>query len=381
MSKNAGLPLFSDLEKKERELLHFDICKRDVRSQKFLRKLWHASKKAQPTLYHLLLQYLHQRGILQTTFTFNIDHLEHLAANLPIDKVHQLHGTLHKLHCGACHSIFETTLDWVTKLDVEDAFIHDCVLSRRYPRKAHQSIRNLHFHVQMYGNDPCTTFFQNDLRFNIEPESASVLIIAGCSMRTNEQKQMVTDLIKKMDAVGGNVIYINPILPPLYLRKSWGSTVLYLQMKAEIFAGKVLKSLFTVKEPVYLETPSLFVQPSTIPNAGQGLFTSRFIPANTCIMTYKGEYIDKQELERRYGDCLAVYTIKVHENLYIDACDPLKSNSARFINTIIDDNDGALQFNVTFELQHNGQIGVRTLKDILQGQELFVDYGDEYNVT
>lgn len=376
VSKSAGLPLYSDLSTAQRSLLDYDVDRRSKESQTLLHNLWKASRSAKPSLYHLFLQVLLQKDLLRKVVTFNIDDLEFDAAKLPREKVQQLHGTLSQLHCGACHGFMDTaTTTWTEN----DGCTHVCSVPSRRPRRAQQSIQKPHFHVRMYGCDPCAALFPTTVDLRHKHESASVLIIAGCSLRTTEQKQMATDLVKHMNATGGNTIYINPQVPSKSLKRLWGPSVLYLHTGADLFAGSMLRLLSTTSPRQQHQSEWVSIKQSTIPEAGQGLFAARFIPANTRIMYYTGEQIDNDELNRRYGTKLAIYTIKVHDNLYIDAQDPKKSNVARYINTLFA-NDSDRAFNVVFEGQNDDRIAVRTLVDVPAGRELFADYGDEYNI-
>ena len=379
VSHASGLPLFSSLNKKERTLLDYDLDRRSVASQHLFRNLWAASLMAKPTHYHLLLQLLHQHQKLKNVLSFNVDHLEFLAAKLPAEKVQQLHGSTHQLHCGNCHMTFDTAQKWVEGLEEGKEFIHDCNISARRPRKVQQSLRNLHFHVRMYGSDPCADMFPSKIKVDCPEEKAPVLIIAGCSLRTSEQKQLSTQLVKQIHGVGGNVIYINPETPPRSILKAWGPTVLYLSTTAEYFAQSTLTHLSTSSTFMAKgsnEAEWAYIAKSTIAGAGQGLFANRFIPANTRIMHYTGETIDHAELIRRYGDRLAPYAIRVHHDLYIDANDATQSNIARYINTLFAEDNGVC--NVIFEGEMDDRIAVRTLTDIKMGEELFADYGDEY---
>src|SRR4051812_46431134 len=63
------------------------------------------------------------------------------------------------------------------------------------------------------------------------------------------------------------------------------------------------------------------IQPSSIKNAGRGLFTLENRSPGDVILEYQGEIIDKKELDRRYSSSnfLAVYTLEVSSDCFIDS--------------------------------------------------------------
>lgn len=77
----------------------------------------------------------------------------------------------------------------------------------------------------------------------------------------------------------------------------------------------------------------LKVKKSTIPGAGQGLFTAKRFDANSRMIEYKGEKLTKKELDRRYpGDTVADYTIQVNRKWFVDARNSPTSSIARYAN-------------------------------------------------
>jgi hypothetical protein len=128
----------------------------------------------------------------------------------------------------------------------------------------------------------------------------------------------------------------------------------------------------------------LKVAPS--PLGGDGVFATRDLPINT-IIPYGGEALTDAQIDVWYGPGdlnLAPYAIKNrYTNRNVDsACE-------RWIGSKINDassektrrtalwrqNRGL--YNALFET-HQGIIRVRTTKNILSGDELFVDYGRHY---
>lgn len=77
----------------------------------------------------------------------------------------------------------------------------------------------------------------------------------------------------------------------------------------------------------------LKVQKSTIPGAGQGLFTAKQFPAKKNVIEYKGEKLTKQQIERRYpGDTVGPYAVQVNRKWFIDAKESPTSSIARYAN-------------------------------------------------
>lgn len=74
-------------------------------------------------------------------------------------------------------------------------------------------------------------------------------------------------------------------------------------------------------------------RPSTIPNAGDGLFATRKLAIHTILGVYRGESISKAEVLRRYPGGFWPYVHSPGGGIYIDAIDPQKSNHMRYINS------------------------------------------------
>jgi SET domain-containing protein len=118
----------------------------------------------------------------------------------------------------------------------------------------------------------------------------------------------------------------------------------------------------------------LEVKKSTIPGAGQGLFTNKFIPKGTRIVEYKGRIRTWKEVENEDDN---YYIFYVNEDRIIDASN-YKKSLARFIN----DAKGLQKIK---GLYNNAQFvidGLRVFadasKDIPAGNEIFLGYGKEY---
>jgi len=141
-----------------------------------------------------------------------------------------------------------------------------------------------------------------------------------------------------------------------------------------------------------LHVPGLETRRSGIPGAGDGLFTTRALRKNTLLGFYDGRVLTQNELDRIYpGDSVAAYGANTGvfardgTELYIDAKDPERGNLLRYIN----DSRDASRNNCDFFQSNNGDltdrdddlkraVGVKLLRDVAAGEELFLDYGEEY---
>ena len=128
----------------------------------------------------------------------------------------------------------------------------------------------------------------------------------------------------------------------------------------------------------------LEIKPSTIPNAGEGVFTLTAIPKGVCA-SYKGKKLypaQEDELHEQYSWEILSYDSKSGKQddksellFLLDAYDKDAKNSnwARYVNcgsTEASNNMNAFQY--------FGNIYYCTTRDIAAGEELFVDYGETY---
>ena len=118
----------------------------------------------------------------------------------------------------------------------------------------------------------------------------------------------------------------------------------------------------------------LFVDDSTIPGAGKGLYTSIEIPKGTRIVEYKGRRTTWKEVK---DDSTNYYIYTINRNNVIDAQKTLSAlaryaNDARgftkvkgLTNNCVYVNDGTRAF-------------IESIKNIPAGAEIFVDYTQDY---
>ena len=119
----------------------------------------------------------------------------------------------------------------------------------------------------------------------------------------------------------------------------------------------------------------LYVKKSTIPNAGKGLFTKKFIPKGTMIVEYKGRRSTWKEVEDEDGK--NGYIFYINRNNVIDG-QPYKSALARYAN----DARGLVKIkgltNNCDYIVDGTRAYIESKKDIPAGSEIFVDYGADY---
>lgn len=119
----------------------------------------------------------------------------------------------------------------------------------------------------------------------------------------------------------------------------------------------------------------LYVKKSTLPNAGKGLFTKKFIPKGTRIVEYKGKTRTWKEVQADEDESPYIYYVK--RNFVIDALNDKKAlaryaNDARGLERVKDINNNA-------EYAEEGvRVFIEASKDIPAGGEILVGYGPEY---
>ncbi|KXS20624.1 hypothetical protein M427DRAFT_66573 [Gonapodya prolifera JEL478] len=142
------------------------------------------------------------------------------------------------------------------------------------------------------------------------------------------------------------------------------------------------------KEPVPRSLEELLdVRPSSISDAGNGVYARRSIPKYTYLGFYFGVPMMEDEYDARKEHMLLsnMYTIR-YGHIVLDATDPeglpfTKPGEPGYccLHFI---NEDKTRVNVEYIMGAKvNQIIVRTCRDIQKGEELFVDYGDEVDRT
>jgi uncharacterized protein len=119
----------------------------------------------------------------------------------------------------------------------------------------------------------------------------------------------------------------------------------------------------------------LYVKTSTLPNAGKGLFTKKFIPKGTRIVEYKGRTRTWKEVQKDEDESPYIYYVK--RNFVIDALNDKKAlaryaNDARGLQRVKELNNNAEY------VEEGVRVFIQAAKDIPAGGEIFVGYGPEY---
>lgn len=133
--------------------------------------------------------------------------------------------------------------------------------------------------------------------------------------------------------------------------------------------------IFTGNIHFMVQQKDLVIKKSTLPGAGKGLFTRRFIPKGTRIAEYKGKITTWKEVQHDEGGNAYIYY--VNRNHVIDA-GRRKKSLARYANDA-----GGLQkvkgiTNNTVYTEEGLRVFLEAKKDIPAGGEILVSYGREY---
>ena len=133
------------------------------------------------------------------------------------------------------------------------------------------------------------------------------------------------------------------------------------------------------------------VRPSSIAGGGKGLFAydktkapdavvfkgkkkHRFsVSAGDLICPYNGEILSREQMDDRYGTThTAPYGIQIRNNRYED------SALHRGVGSLINHKAIGRGANCEFVINRNQRIELKAMKDIRNGEELFVSYGNRY---
>lgn len=123
----------------------------------------------------------------------------------------------------------------------------------------------------------------------------------------------------------------------------------------------------------------LYIQTSTIPNAGLGVFVRNIHKTNNEVVfkrgdricMYDGEIITQQVLDNRYGDSTAPYVVELRNHLYEDGA------LSRGVGSLINHKVRA-QCNCRLSANRDNKIQIIATKNIKNNTELFLNYGNTY---
>jgi hypothetical protein len=130
-----------------------------------------------------------------------------------------------------------------------------------------------------------------------------------------------------------------------------------------------------------LSVMHLRIKPSTVVNAGLGLFASDpkagendiIFNKGDVIAKYTGELINKAELEHRYGDNTAPYALEISKDKYIDAATERGAMS-------LANHTSSKSANASFQNPNyrNNSVTVKAVKNIKNNTEILINYGNKY---
>lgn len=126
---------------------------------------------------------------------------------------------------------------------------------------------------------------------------------------------------------------------------------------------------------------SLRIKESNLLNAGLGLFAidamnkddnAIIFRKGDTIIEYAGEIIDEEELEERYADKTAPYTVAISKDVYEDAA-KIRGVGA-LANTHPRNNNATLSV-------YRGKAKLKATKNIRNGEEIYLSYGKAYKLN
>ena len=118
----------------------------------------------------------------------------------------------------------------------------------------------------------------------------------------------------------------------------------------------------------------LYIDDSTIPGAGKGLFTNIDIPKGARVVEYKGRRTTWKEVK---NDSTNYYIYTINRNNVIDAQKTL-SALARYANDAKGFTRVKGLVNNAVYINEGKRAFIETVKDIPAGAEIFVDYTQDY---
>ena len=130
-----------------------------------------------------------------------------------------------------------------------------------------------------------------------------------------------------------------------------------------------------------LKNELIVIKKSKIPRAGLGAFANKDISQGTKIGEYKGDVLDKKAYDKLKN---TFYTFEVakknkkgsYKTYYIDASKKKAGRELRFVNGAHGNKQRKL---INLEAyQYAEKIFYRAHKNIRAGEELIIDYGDNY---
>jgi SET domain-containing protein len=137
-----------------------------------------------------------------------------------------------------------------------------------------------------------------------------------------------------------------------------------------------------LKLPKRFQNENIIVKQSKIKGAGLGVFATRALPPNTHLGIYKGDKCAENDDGDYVLDVQINHTYKNGKTKLVKLCinaeNKKTSNWTRFINSVTTNKHMKNVEFYIFGSEGKEKIGVYTTAKINKGQELLLDYGNEY---
>ena len=125
-----------------------------------------------------------------------------------------------------------------------------------------------------------------------------------------------------------------------------------------------------------LESDYLYIKPSQIENAGNGLYTAIDIYKNETISLFKGKIITNKEAEKRVKQHKDRYFINLLDGSIMDSMDV--DCFAKYANDAQGLSNNNFKNNAEITLDDDENVCINAIKAITSGQEIFCSYGKPY---
>ncbi len=122
-----------------------------------------------------------------------------------------------------------------------------------------------------------------------------------------------------------------------------------------------------------MEDESLYIDKSTLTDAGKGLFTNKLIKKGEIICYFTGELINEAEAERRDVGVRGRYFVQLPSGKILDTYH--SDSFARYVN---DARNKRKNNSKIFSSASGTRAYISATKNIQPGSEIFVDYGAQY---
>ena len=128
-----------------------------------------------------------------------------------------------------------------------------------------------------------------------------------------------------------------------------------------------------------LESDYLYIKPSQIENAGNGLYTAIDIYKNETISLFKGKIITNKEAKKRVKQHKDNYFINLLDGSIMDSMDV--DCFAKYANDAEGISNNSFKNNAKITLDDDDDddnVCIKAIKAITSGQEIFCSYGKPY---